>query len=215
MLSINITVLVVASIAFFLLGKLLAFHMYIKSKGMSTYDYILQQRAKHNKIGPGSLKDSALMRKPRLNAQADVLEGSEDSREGVNVIGNITQEISKEQLAEIQRLSDEDSRASHKQDKGDVPTDAKPKSGEAKNSTEPNSTSKIIGSNDQALRHPLKEDESSFILTKPAILNSSNYLASEFDCAKTILKPPVSSDDLVDQEPGDWTHRKQVTAEES
>ena len=111
MLAIDVVLLVVASVSFFLVAKLLAFHMYIKSKNMSTYDYILQQRDKRNKVNPGSHKDAALLKKARVNPRPDLLEGSEESREGVNVTANITLEVSKEQLEETQRLAGENGKA--------------------------------------------------------------------------------------------------------
>lgn len=238
--AINGSLLVPTAISFFLLVKLFIFHIYIRVKGISTYDYILQNRNGNNKVGPKTAKDNNLLKKIKQNHAIEIRGAIDDSREAVNISGtvpmdsNISKEHTRDQdrlpprehsfdpLRELNRTKsiDGQNRAARKPVEIEEPTEIKPKPliipklglenvGESTHKASSKDEETAMGKKLQA-KNTLKEDEGSFVLSKPINPKSSDELASELDSLKPRLDLPLSSQRNLEQkeEPGEWTLRE-------
>lgn len=228
MVAINASLLGLMAIAFFLLFRLLLFHLYIKAKGMTTYQYILKQRA-DNKVTPNSTKDLVVLKK--LRGDQDPNHVGDESREAVNITSSLNdhaKDNTREQTSSKQRdqntidplnrtksIGDGQSKA-YKYNPAEEPTELKPKSLEPKAEKETainlNHQDGILTKKTDVQRfkqnNSLKEDEGSFVLSKTQKPLSSQDLASELDSLKPKLALPISNITPEDKEPGEWTLRQ-------
>ena len=242
MLGINVSLLVVSAIAFFLLFRLLVFHIYIKTKGMSTYQYILQNRGKDSKVTPVTTKDTAVLRKTRLDHSIEI-QAADDSRDAVNITGGISHHMSKDhtrspeanvitenitfdpckEFNRTKTIGEGQAKGDKRTNVSEEPTEAKPKivvpklgidSIDSSNQKDTN-TLHHGGKRRTTQKHTLKEDEGSFVLSKPAHPISSDQLASELDSLKPKLDHPLAGREQAgeDKEPGEWTLRQRSEAQ--
>lgn len=243
MVSIDSILIAVLAVAFFLLFRLLLFHIYIKSKGMTTYQYILRQRD-INKVGQiqTPVKETGLlkrMRTDRFDEESPNNINIDESRQAININATIDSDIQKEHTRELTSLRKENQgqdspnneasknenfkvEAKSKRHGEEEGTDLKHK-GDAskleKNTAvdlakkQPAEKSTTLAPNQKQI-NALKEDEGSFVLTKPANPGSSNELASELDKLKPKLDLPLGfSSAKDDKEPGEWTLRQRNNEE--
>lgn len=205
------------------------FHIYIKTKGMTTYQYILNKRGQ-NKVIPGNSKDLLLLKKARPEHNVDK-EDIEESREAVNITSSLAIDGSKENTREQTsaklkeempidplnrtKSNGESQLKAKKYSASEEPTDLKHKSIDLKTEKETavNLTKRADSFTNQEgqklkPKNTLKDDEGSFVLSKPVNPRSSNDLALELENMKPKLELPVSTHTHDDKEPGEWTLRQ-------
>lgn len=213
---------------FFLL-KLCFFHVYLCKSGLSTYDLIMKNRNK-NKIFPKSDKpaekiDPVFRRVKRTQEDGIHKIDHDDSRDAMN--SSLNKSYRKPMEGDItERQNKEES--SHTQDssklKGawDQETSIKNKEiFETKEETVNKLEDELVttpnniaqGSKKESIKpplDPLKEDEGSFVLSKPKHDEPKKDLALQLEKKTSILEPPLSNScrkEFVDESPGEWTLR--------
>lgn len=220
-MSIDACVLGVLAVAFFLLFRLLLFHVYIRYKGLTTYQYILKTRSQ-NKVSPGQTKEQILLKKVRLDVSGEERDAVDDSRAAVNLNDSLIAEGCKENTSDrptplkidspeaakdLNRTSSiGDGKSKSKKYAVDEPTDLKQKQTEKDTSVD--LVHKRLEAQKPNAGQALREDEGSFVLSKPAKPMAAHELASELDTLKPKLQLPVSPLAPEEKEPGEWTLRQ-------
>lgn len=199
---------------------------------MSTYDMIIKNR-KQNKVGVQSQKTNPIFKRVKLINEVDIHRPSgDDSRDAIN--GSLDRSYNSHRAEEVtdrkvkqgdQIDPTKDSGSNHGPRDQDTSSknkimletkeDSITKQNEGASSNSLKSDPKLQTTKPVAKlpKDPLKEDEGSFVLSKPVHKEDSKDLAARMEeLPHPTLTPPVLDSGrraLEDGSPGDWTLREQ------
>lgn len=223
-----------------MLLKLCFFHVYLCKKGVTTYDLILARR-KNNKVLPDGGLNSKSSPRINISKDEEGNQGRDfdpdDSRDAMNASlnrsypshkpievnekeGNDTLQsdvlrdtlhnrtFEKEQSTNIKDKGIFETKEESTEKKDDVKTNVNSQQSVLSNQQEKKAAKLIF----KKQLDPLKEDESSFVLSKQPDIEDKKSLALRLEEQPAKLTPPLSESNRKrseDEEPGEWTLRNQ------